>query len=149
MPGIDKHISAAHMVLGRDLNPHDTLFAGQAASYMIECAFLAVQAYLGTPHIVCLGLDGFRFLRPVKKGDTFTIDSAVIHTGATSVAVYITLTRGSDGEKAAECFTTFVHIDEASGHAVPHHTPFVETSEEIKVLEAQYLAYKKAGSCKK
>ena len=145
MPGIDKHISAAHMVLGRDLNPHDTLFAGQAASYMIECAFLAVQAYLGTPHIVCLGLDGFRFLRPIKKGDTFTIDSTVIHTGATSVAVYITLARGSDGEKAAECFATFVHIDEVSGHAVPHHTKLGDKNEDIEALEAQYLSYKNAG----
>ena len=44
MTGIDRHVSAAHMVLGKDLNPHDTLFAGQAASYMIECGFLAVQS---------------------------------------------------------------------------------------------------------
>ena len=29
MTGIDAHISSAHMVLSRDLNPHDTLFAGR------------------------------------------------------------------------------------------------------------------------
>ena len=46
MTGIDAHISSAHMVLSRDLNPHDTLFAGQGTSYMIECAFLAVQSFL-------------------------------------------------------------------------------------------------------
>ena len=83
MTGIDRHVSAAHMVLGKDLNPHDTLFAGQAASYMIECGFLAVQSFLNSGHIVCLGLDGLRFLRPVRKGDTIDISSTVVYAGRT------------------------------------------------------------------
>ena len=79
MTGIDRHVSAAHMVLGKDLNPHDTLFAGQAASYMIECGFLAVQSFLNSGHIVCLGLDGLRFLRPVRKAtpSTFPVPSSM------------------------------------------------------------------------
>lgn len=87
MTGIDAHISSAHMVLSRDLNPHDTLFAGQGTSYMIECAFLAVQSFLRTPHIVCLGLDGLRFLHPVHKGDTIRVDSSIVYAGTSGVGV--------------------------------------------------------------
>ena len=85
MTGIDAHISSAHMVLSRDLNPHDTLFAGQGTSYMIECAFLAVQSFLRTPHIVCLGLDGLRFLHPVHKGDTIRVDSSIVYAGTSGI----------------------------------------------------------------
>ena len=111
MTGIDAHISSAHMVLSRDLNPHDTLFAGQGTSYMIECAFLAVQSFLRTPHIVCLGLDGLRFLHPVHKGDTIRVDSSIVYAGTSGVGVYITLSLLPDGPVAASCFVSFVHIE--------------------------------------
>jgi len=65
--GIDNNIGSAHMVLGRDLNPHDTLFAGRASEMIIECGFMEAMDFLQTKHIVCQGLDGFRFLRPKKR----------------------------------------------------------------------------------
>lgn len=145
MTGIDTHVTTAHMVLGRDLNPHDTLFAGTAASNMLECGFLAVQHFLQTPHIVFLSLDGFRFLRPVKKGDTYTITSTIIRAGTTSVSAYLELRRGSDQEKAAECFVTFVHIDEATGRAIPHGVTLPGLSAEGRTLLQQYLAYVRTG----
>jgi acyl-CoA hydrolase len=130
------------MVLGKDLNPHDTLFAGQASSYMIECGFLAVQIFLGTPHIVCLGLDGLRFLRPVHKGTAIQVDSTIVHAGASSVGAYIRLSLLADHSKAAECFVSFVHIDEATGRAVLHHTTLGELDEAAKQLQKAYVSYK-------
>lgn len=142
MTGIDRHVSAAHMVLGKDLNPHDTLFAGQAASYMIECGFLAVQSFLNSGHIVCLGLDGLRFLRPVRKGDTIDISSTVVYAGATSVGAHIAMTRRSDGAMAAECFVSFVHIKEEAGQALPHGVTLPALDELSEERRRAYLAYK-------
>ena len=142
MVGIDRHISSAHMVLGKDLNPHDTLFAGQAASYMIECGFLAVQSFLNSGHIVCLGLDGLRFLRPVRKGDTIDISSTVVYAGTTSVGAHIAMTRRSDGAMAAECFVSFVHIEEETGQARPHGVTLPALDEQGEARRRAYWAYK-------
>lgn len=142
MTGIDRQVSAAHMVLGKDLNPHDTLFAGQAASYMIECGFLAVQSFLNSGHIVCLGLDGLRFLRPVRKGDTIDISSTVVYAGTTSVGAHIAMTRRSDGAMAAECFVSFVHIEEETGQALPHGVMLPALDEQGEERRRAYLAYK-------
>ena len=142
MTGIDRHVSAAHMVLGKDLNPHDTLFAGQAASYMIECGFLAVQSFLDSGHIVCLGLDGLRFLRPVRKGDTIDVSSTVVYAGKTSVGAHIAMTRRSDGAMAAECFVSFVHIEEDTGQALPHGVMLPALEEQGEERRRAYLAYK-------
>lgn len=142
MTGKAERVEIRHMVLGRDLNPHDTLFAGQAASQMIECGFLAVQNFLQTGHIVCRSLDGMRFFRPVGKGDTTCVTGRVVYAGRTSVGAYIALTRGSDGQKAAECFVSFVHIEEESGRAVPHGRSLDGIDEEGTALQRLYLAYK-------
>lgn len=141
MTGIDRHVSAAHMVLGKDLNPHDTLFAGQAVSYMIECGFLAVQSFLNSGHIVCLGLDGLRFLRPVRKGDTIDISSTVVYAGTTSVGAHIAMTRRSDGAMAAECFVSFVHIEEETGQARPHGVTLPALDEQGEARRRAYWAY--------
>ncbi|MCH4166096.1 MAG: acyl-CoA thioesterase [Megasphaera sp.] len=139
--GIDEHISAAHMVLGKDLNPHDTLFAGQAASYMIECGFLAVQTFLGSPHIVFLALDGMRFLRPVHKGMAIQVDSTIVYAGTSSVGAYIRLSILAEHSTAAECFVSFVHIDELTGRAMPHQTALGELDDQGKQWQKAYLAY--------
>ncbi len=138
----DDNIVTAHMVLGRDLNHHDTLFAGQASAYMIECAFLAVQSFLQSPHIVCRGLDGLRFFRPVHKGDTVGLSSRIVYAGETSAGAYICMNRRSDGQQAASCFVSFVHIDEETGRAVRHHAELPELDEEGCRLRALYLSYK-------
>jgi acyl-CoA hydrolase len=130
------------MVLGRDLNPHDTLFAGQATSYMIECAFLAVHDFLQTPHIVCAGLDGLRFLRPVHKGASIDVESTIIFAGRASVGAYIRLSLLPERQKAAECFLSFVHIDEASGNALPHYVHLAELADGEQALQRQYLKLK-------
>lgn len=142
MVGTDQHISTVHMVLGKDLNPHDTLFAGQAASYMIECGFLAVQSFLHSGHIVCLGMDGMQFCHPVHKGDTIHISSTIVHAGKTSVGVYIAMQRRSDEVTAASCFLSFVHIEEESGQARPHQRELPQLDERGQALQRQYLSYR-------
>ena len=143
MQGIDKNITLTHMVLGWDLNPHDTLFAGQAASYLIECGFLAVQSFLQSRHIVFLGLDGLRFTKPVHKGESIEIMSRIIYTGTTSVGVYLRLQDLLSKEKRAECFVSFVAIEEESGKARPHGMELDMLDETGKQLQQRYLVYRK------
>lgn len=142
MEGNDKHIKTAHMVLGRDLNHHDTLFAGQGASYLIECGFLAAQGFLDTTDIVFLGLDGFRFWRPVRKGETFALESTLVAAGRTSVAVHVLLTVRD--EAAAEAFATFVRVD-GGGNATAHGLSLPPLTGAAALLRQRYDRYQEAG----
>jgi len=140
--GRDNHIASAHMVLGRDLNPHDTLFAGRASEMLIECGFMEAMDFLQTKHIVCQGLDGFRFLRPVNKGDTIQLTSTVIQTGRSSVGIYLAIYLAPERIKTAEGFVTFVHIDEATGHSAPHGLMLGKLSEEEQHWQTSYNAFR-------
>jgi len=140
--GIDNHIGSAHMVLGRDLNPHDTLFAGRASEMIIECGFMEAMDYLQTKHIVCQGLDGFRFLRPVNKGDTIQLTSTVVQLGRSSLGVYLAIYLAPEKIKTAEGFVTFVQIDEATGHSVPHGFELGQLSGAELQLQARYNAFR-------
>lgn len=142
MIGVDRHIAAAYMVLGKDLNPHGTLFAGQAVSYMIECGFLAVQSFLHSSHIVCLGVDGLRFLRPVHKENTIQLDSLIVYAGTASVGVYVQLLIAGGGRQAAEGFVSFVCIDEQTGQSRPHGMILTSLSGNEKKLQDMYMTYK-------
>jgi len=136
--GQDRHVSSARMVLGDDLNHHDTLFAGKASLYIVECGFLAVQDFLQTNHIVCLGLDGFRFLRSVHKGTMIDLKSTIVHAGTSSVGVYVEMDTFPDRKLAAEGFLSFVHINEADGSAVPHHVTLAAADETTAALRSRY-----------
>ena len=109
---------------------------------MIECGFLAVQSFLDSGHIVCLGLDGLRFLRPVRKGDPIDISSTVVYAGTTSVGAHIAMTRRSDGAMAAECFVSFVLIEEETGQARPHGVTLPALDEQGEARRRAYWAYK-------
>ena len=56
--------------------------------------------------------------------------------------MYITLSLLPDGPVAASCFVSFVHIDEATGRAVPHGVTLPELPAELSARQKQYLAYK-------
>lgn len=138
--GRDNHMCASHMVLQRDLNPHETLYAGQASSYMIECGFLEAMDFLGTKHIVCQGLDGLRFVRPVKKGDAIHITTSVVSLGKSSVGIHIEMYVIPERIKAADCYVTFVTINEETGRAVPHNMVMAPLSEELAKHKERYEA---------
>ncbi len=141
--GVDNHLSLSHMILQRDLNPHETLFAGQAASYLVECGFLEAMDYLQTKHLVCQGLDGLRFLQPVHKGEAITLTTSVVSLGKTSVGILVELFIIPQQQKAAECFVTFVTINEETGRAVPHNMEAPTLENELEKKAKRYQALRK------
>ncbi|MCH3949907.1 MAG: acyl-CoA thioesterase [Acidaminococcus sp.] len=131
-----------HMVMGADLNPRDNLYAGSCARYMVETGFLTVQAFLDSPHIVCFGLTGMKFLKPVKKGTSVCFTGYIVYTGKTSVGVYMELTEMLGGSKAAEAYLTFVHIEEATQRPTGHGKTLENIDPELLPYQKRYAALK-------
>lgn len=125
-------ITTYHLVRYEDLNHHDTLFAGRIAEWIIEAGFLSAAAYLQTKHIVCANVHELRFLKPVHCGEAVQAHAAVVHTGRSSVMVHVELK--AETCCAAECFITFVNVDD-QGKAKPHGCTFQPATAEEEMLE--------------
>ncbi|MBK5247050.1 MAG: acyl-CoA thioesterase, partial [Peptostreptococcaceae bacterium] len=85
-----KEYNGSHLVKSEDLNHHGTLFAGRAAEWLVEGAFVAAAAEHGRPQdILCVNIHGFVFKKPIAKGTILTLKSKVAKVGKTSITVYV------------------------------------------------------------
>lgn len=108
------------LVKSEDLNHHRTLFAGRAASWLVEASFLAAARLVGEPaRVVCLQVHGMLFTRPARAGDILEIRSRVAHLGSKSITVHTECRRDGDADALVSTFATFVVLGEHE-RAVPH-----------------------------
>lgn len=107
------------LVKSEDLNHHRTLFAGRCAEWFVEAGFIAVASVLPASNIVCLKIHGMSFTQPVQPGAIACFESKIVHTGRTSLKVFVALRIQTKQDPAVKGFITFVHVDE-KGHAIPH-----------------------------
>lgn len=85
---MEKHI-VERFVKSVDLNDHGTLFAGQAASWLVEASFLSAGAAVKKKHgIVCRCIKNLEFLKPIPLGTMLHLESSITHLGTTSITVH-------------------------------------------------------------
>ena len=107
------------LVKSEDLNHHSTLFAGRCSEWFVEAGFIAVANVLPPNSIVCLKIHGLTFTRPIGSGDIACFESKIIHTGKSSLKVYVALKHLEDKDPIVKGFITFVHVNE-TGKPIPH-----------------------------
>lgn len=107
------------LVKSEDLNHHRTLFAGRCAEWFVEAGFIAAASALPSKNIVCLQIHGLTFTHPIHSGEIARFSSKIIHSGRTSLKVYVDLVRQGNKDIIVKGFITFVHVD-ANGHPEPH-----------------------------
>lgn len=121
------------LVKSEDLNHHRTLFAGRCAEWFVEAGFIACASVLPPGNIVCLQIHGLSFTFPARSGDIAQFTSKIVHTGRTSLKVYVTLHLQNKTEPIVEGFITFVHVND-DGKSEPHGlTLELVTPEDIKL----------------
>lgn len=116
-----REYESLHLIKGEDLNHHGTLFAARAAAWFVESAFAAAAcAHGNSSDIVCRNLHNMSFCRPVRKGSVVSFKSRVVHSGKTSLMVYVKVLDAMTGEKAVDGYVTFVTVEEKSGKKLEH-----------------------------
>jgi uncharacterized protein (TIGR00369 family) len=121
--------------------PTDVNFGGKVHGGMvmkwIDQASYACAAQWSKRYCVTVSANAIRFIRPILVGQQVTISAQIVHTGRTSMHIYVVV-RATDPKEDAEvvtnrCFITFMAIDEAGYPVkVPEFTP---TTDEEKKLE--------------
>jgi uncharacterized protein (TIGR00369 family) len=121
--------------------PTDVNFGGKVHGGMvmkwIDQASYACAAQWSKRYCVTVSANAIRFIRPILVGQMVTVRARIVHTGTSSMHMYVVV-RASDPKEDAivetnRCFITFMAIDE-SGYPVkvPSYTA---ENEEDKLLE--------------
>ena len=121
--------------------PTDVNFGGKVHGGMvmkwIDQASYACAAQWSKRYCVTVSANGIRFIRPILVGQMISVTARIVHTGKTSMHIYVVVRAGDlkESKKVVtnRCFLTFMAIDE-SGYPikVPAYTP---ESKEDKLLE--------------
>ncbi len=121
--------------------PTDVNFGGKVHGGMvmkwIDQASYACAAQWSKRYCVTISANGIRFIRPVLVGQMLTVTARIVHTGKTSMHIYVVV-RACDPKESKyvvtnRCFITFMAIDD-SGY--PLKVPVFEPQdEEDKLLE--------------
>jgi acyl-CoA hydrolase len=132
-------VSTWRLIKSEDLNHHGTLYAGRATEWMVEAAFIAASYAVGDEHVVCLRIHSLLFMKPVQKGHILTFGSRLVHTGRSSLTVYVEVLNRRTNEFFVDGFFTFVRVDER-GAAAPHHITIEPSNDEEKLLQEKARA---------
>jgi uncharacterized protein (TIGR00369 family) len=121
--------------------PTDVNFGGKVHGGMvmkwIDQASYACAAQWSKRYCVTVSANAIRFIRPILVGQMVTIQARIVHTGKTSMHIYVVV-KASDPKEDADvvanrCFITFMAVDEAGYPVeVPSH---VAETDEYKKLE--------------
>lgn len=129
--------------------PTDVNFGGKVHGGMvmkwIDQASYACAAQWSKKYCVTVSANGIRFIRPILVGQMITVTARIVHTGKTSMHIYVVVRSGDPKEDAAvvtnRCFISFMAIDE-SGYAVKV-PPYIPECEEDIQLEKVAIEAKK------
>lgn len=121
--------------------PTDVNFGGKVHGGMImkwiDQASYACAAQWSKRYCVTISANGIRFIRPILVGQMITVTARIVHTGKTSMHIYVVVRSGYPKEDNTivtnRCFITFLSTDE-SGYPVKVDSYIPET-EEDKLLE--------------
>jgi len=120
------------IVFPPDTNYHGTIFGGKVMEYIDRVATIAGMRHSRRP-VVTVANDSLDFLAPVRLGEAIILEAFVTWTHRTSMEIYVKVQAENlyTGEKrlTAECFTTFVALDD-DGKPTPVPQVFPETEEE-------------------
>lgn len=121
--------------------PTDVNFGGKVHGGMvmkwIDQASYACAAQWSKRYCVTVSANGIRFIRPILVGQIVTVTARIVHTGKTSMHIYVSVRAGdpkADGSVITNrCFISFMAVDETGFPVkVP---PYIASTKEDKLLE--------------
>jgi acyl-CoA hydrolase len=102
----------SHLIKPEDLQHHGTLFAGQAAKWLVESLFIAACRFIGKPEdIVCVQIHGLNFNKAITNGDIIQIKARVALVGTKSVTCAGEASCEGDSAPRVTGMATFVTVN--------------------------------------
>lgn len=119
-----------------DVNFGGKVHGGIVMKWMDQAGYACAAQWSGK-YCVTVSIGAIRFIRPILVGQLVTLKAKVIHTGSTSMHIFIEIEAGDPKlnkmENTGHCLVVFVACDEKGNPvSVPH---WQAQTEEDKALE--------------
>ncbi len=107
----------------------------------IDQAAYACAAQWSKCYCVTVSANGIRFIKPIKVGQLVEITASLVHTGASSMHIYVVVKSGDATENttsvANRCFITFMEVDcEGNPVNVPAYVPEDERHMQLDLYQS-------------
>ncbi len=121
-----------------DVNFGGNVHGGVVMKWIDQAAY-ACAAQWSKCYCVTVSANGIRFIKPIKVGQLVEINARLVHTGASSMHIYVVVASGNatEGSKsvANRCFITFMAVDNQSNPVtVPAYHPENEKQLQLELV---------------
>ena len=121
-----------------DVNFGGNVHGGIVMKWIDQAAY-ACAAQWSKCYCVTVSADGIRFIKPIKVGQLVEITASLVHTGASSMHIYVVVKSGDATENttsvANRCFITFMAVDcEGNPVNVPAYVPEDERHMQLELV---------------
>ncbi|BFT31058.1 acyl-CoA thioesterase [Alteromonas sp. D210916BOD_24] len=121
-----------------DVNFGGNVHGGVVMKWIDQAAY-ACAAQWSKCYCVTVSANGIRFIKPIKVGQLVEINARLVHTGQSSMHIYVVVTSGSATEGtmtvANRCFITFMAVDSNSQPVnVPSYHPENEKQLQLELV---------------
>ena len=138
--------SLFHIVMPEDLNPHETLFAGQMAKWLVEASSVAAMRAVGKYEgVIMIKLTEVDYKKAILNSEVIEIRSKIAYTGKSSLIVNCKVFGNADSEPRVTAMAVFVTVDEQEkpfAHGLKLSEEYIKANRDI--YEAA-LSIKKKG----
>jgi uncharacterized protein (TIGR00369 family) len=133
----ERHTTLSFLATPGDANFGGKVHGGSVMRWIDEAGYACAAAWSGR-HCVTAFVGEVDFARPITIGSLVRVHARVVHTGRTSMHVYVEVSSADpmvgNFAPTTRCFMVFVSVDE-DGHPVPV-PPFVTDDEADQTLAA-------------
>ncbi|BDX07279.1 acyl-CoA thioesterase [Planctobacterium marinum] len=119
-----------------DVNFGGKVHGGMVMKWLDQAGYACASQWSGS-YCVTVSVGGIRFKKPILVGQKVVLNAKVVHTGKTSMHIFITVNAGDPKElnlqETCTCIISFVAVDDDGAPVeVDHWEPITE---EDKLLE--------------
>lgn len=116
----EMELATRRFIRPKDLNHHETVYAGQLADWLTEAAMVGVtQIVKKSNDVVLATLKEMRVLKPITAGCVLEFEYETQHLGTTSIEIFVNVKDMLSQEQYARGSAVFVTVDE-NGKKTPH-----------------------------
>ena len=131
-----------------DVNFGGKVHGGAVLKWIDQAGFAAAVGWSGR-YCVTVGVDGIRFVAPVKISDLVAVSATLVRTGRTSMQFAVDVRArsplGGDDRLCTHCIISFVAVDRDTGATmeVPSWSPVSEEDRRLNEYAEKVMALSK------